>query len=95
MFIRACSEILGILYDLPDFQQHFIFSLDMLMRLIQPFFNTCFSNNHRLAKLGIKELLFCKPLCLFLYLLSAPAQPNQIDPGVRAVSYTHLTLPTN
>lgn len=34
MFIRTCSKILGILYDLSDFQQHFIFSLDMFMRLV-------------------------------------------------------------
>ena len=34
MFIRTCSEILGILYDLSDFQQQFIFSLNMFVRLV-------------------------------------------------------------
>ena len=34
MFIRTCSKILGILYDLSDFQQQFIFSLDMFVRLV-------------------------------------------------------------
>ena len=34
MFIRTCSEILGILSDLSDFQQQFIFSLNMFVRLV-------------------------------------------------------------
>lgn len=83
MFIRTCSEILGILYDLSDFQQQFIFSLNMFVRLVYHSLISVLVMDIGLSNVLLENVRPANVFASCFISFRRRAQPNQIDPGVR------------